>query len=127
MGGDSVTSVETCWISNAWEQNIATPGVAGAGTAHLLPVGTIVPGILTGYPTGAATSPNNQTWAMVYTWSPAQAAAVTVSSQATVQSANTSYSTNEQTMLNNLKTDVTNLRSEVLSLYNNLKNAGYTL
>jgi hypothetical protein len=122
-----ITSVETCWISNAWEQNIATSGVASAGTTHLLPVGTIVPGILTGYPTGAATSPGNQTWAMVYTWYPAQAAALTLSSQATAQTANPTYSSNEQTMLNNLKTDVTNLRSEISTLYNNLKNAGYTL
>ena len=51
-----VTTKETCWISNVWEQNIATPGVGGAGTTHLLPIGTIVPGTLTGYPAGAALS-----------------------------------------------------------------------
>ena len=63
----------------------------------------------------------------MYCWYPVQCPALTIANVATVQSANTTYSTNEQTMLNNLKTDVTNIHSELLQLYNNLKNAGYSL
>jgi hypothetical protein len=119
------TSVETCWIANVWEQNVAAPGVGGL--THLLPVGTFVWGMFTGYPTLAATSPGNQTWGMVYTWSPAQAVALTLANTATGQTAGGTYTGNEENMLNNLKTDVVNLRSELSTLYNNLRNVGYTL
>jgi hypothetical protein len=117
-------STDTCWIVNNWEQvNIANSG------HNALNTGSYVWGLMSGFPVGAYPGgvSNNNTWYMVYTWMPPMASPTTIQNLVTTQSANSSYSTNEQTMLENLKADVTNLRSELNSLYGNLKSAGYSL
>jgi len=65
----------------------------------------------------------------VYTWFPPQSAALThaVQNLVTDQTAGSAYGINEQTMLNNLKTDVSNIQAALSNLYANLKTAGYTL
>jgi hypothetical protein len=119
-------SVSDCWIINNWEQlNIPESG------HNQLATGSYVAGLMTGFPVGALDgsggSATEDTWYMVYTWTPPQAVATSIASVATTQTAGTSYGTNEQTMMNNLKTDVSNLRLELFSLYQNLKSAGYSL
>lgn len=119
-----VPTTDNCWIVNNWEQTyIPTSGL------NKLAAGTYINGLITGYPNGAfpGGSSTSDTWYMVHCWFPPQSQAVTFATTQTSQSASASYTTNEQTMLNNLKTDVTNLRSELTTLYGNLKTAGYSL
>lgn len=119
-----ITGQDNCWIVNNWEQTYRPNSGLNA-----LATGTYVWGMMAGFPVGAfpGGQGTNDIWYMVYTWFPPQSAAVTIQSVVTFQSAGSTYGSNEQNMLNNLKTDVTNLRSELNSLYTNLKNAGYSL
>jgi hypothetical protein len=117
-------STDTTWIVNNWEQTYRPNSGSNA-----LAAGTYVWGLMTGFPIGAFPngSATSDTWYMVHTWFPPQSAAVTFQLTQTFETANTSYGTNEQAMMNNLKSDVVNLRTELLALYANLKAAGYSL
>jgi hypothetical protein len=53
----------------------------------------------------------------------ARQAAVSVANVVTTQTAGASYTSNEQTMLNNLKTDVTNLQAKLSELVTKLSSA----
>ncbi|MGA3066078.1 MAG: hypothetical protein ABSF29_04440 [Tepidisphaeraceae bacterium] len=114
-------SVENCWIANNWEQVYIGPG------SEALAAGTYVWGFMSGFPVGAYPGgrASDDIWYMVYTWFPAQAVGITLANLQTVQTANASYSTNEQNMLNNCKADLTNLRAELNQLQVNMKAAGY--
>lgn len=120
-------SVDNCWITNNWEQTNAT----GAHTT--LTAGQFVWGFMAGFPQfSAITSGNtnsNNVWFQVYTWFPIQSATLTHAIQniTTGEVANTTYGLNEQTMLDNLKTDVINIQASLSNLYANLKSAGYSL
>jgi len=120
-------SVDNCWITNNWEQTYGTSAHNG------LTVGQYVWGFTAGFPQySAITSGNtnsNNVWYQVYTWFPIQSATLThtIANLTTSQTANTTYGINEQSMLNNLKTDVTNLQAALSNLYANLKTAGYSL
>jgi hypothetical protein len=118
----SVGSTDNCWINNQWEQlYLSTSGAAQ------IPVGTYVPGFVAGMPFLNSTA--NGCFHMVYTWFPLQMPTISggVPGLATVQTAGTSYTPTEQAMLNNLKSDVTNLQAVLQTLYSNLKGAGYSL
>jgi hypothetical protein len=118
-------SVDTCWISNNWEQTYGTPN------HNALSVGTYVWGLMVGFPAFSIQDGTSSydTWYQVYTWFPPQSATLThtIQNLVTSQTAGTSYTINEQTMLNNLKTDVSNIQSSLSNLYSNLKSAGYSL
>jgi hypothetical protein len=120
-------AVDNCWITNNWEQTFGIQAHNG------LSVGQYVWGFMCGFPQySAITSGNtnsNNVWFQVYTWFPIQAATLThpIQNITTGQTANTSYGLNEQTMLDNLKTDVINLQASLSNLYANLKSAGYSL
>jgi hypothetical protein len=120
-------TVDNCWITNNWEQTFGTQ-------AHnALTIGQYLWGFMCGYPQYSAitsgNSDSNNVWFQVYTWFPVQAATLThpIQNITTGQTANTSYGLNEQTMLDNLKTDVINLQASLSNLYANLKSAGYSL
>ena len=120
-------AVDDCWITNNWEQTFGTQ-------AHnALSIGQYIWGFMCGFPQYSAISSgnsnSNNVWFQVYTWFPVQAATLTYPIQniTTGQTANSSYGLNEQTMLDNLKTDVTNLQASLSNLYANLKSAGYSL
>ncbi len=127
LGSTYLPAVDNCWITNNWEQSY------GASSHSALSPGQFVWGFTAGFPQySALTSGNSSTsnvWYQVYTWFPVQAATLThtIQAVATGQTANSTYGVNEQTMLNNLKTDVTNLQASLSNLYANLKTAGYTL
>ncbi len=120
-------NADNCWITNNWEQTYSAQARNG------LTVGQYVWGIMAGFPQystiteGNANS--NNIWYQVYTWFPPQSAALThaVQNLVTTQAAGSSYGINEQSMLNNLKTDVSNLQAALSNLYANLKTAGYQL
>jgi hypothetical protein len=120
-------SVENCWITNNWEQTYGTLG------HNALSAGQYVWGLAAGLPQySSITSTNsdaNNTWYQVYTWFPPQCAALThgIQNLATTQTANSTYAINEQTMLNNLKSDVSNVQASLSNLYANLRAAGYSL
>jgi hypothetical protein len=120
-------SVDDCWITNNWEQTYSSQ----AHTA--LSVGQYIWGFACGYPQySAITSGNsnsNNVWYQVYTWFPVQAATLTHTIQniTTGETANSTYGLNEQSMLDNLKTDVTNIQASLSNLYANLKAAGFSL
>jgi len=120
-------SVDNCWITNNWEQTYGTAAHNGLST------GQYIWGMTAGFPQySAVTSGNsnaNNVWFQVYTWFPIQSATLTHSIQSitTTQTANSTYGLNEQNMLNNLRTDVTNLQASLSNLYANLKSAGYSL
>jgi hypothetical protein len=122
---EQLPSVDDCWIINNWEQ-IYIP----ESGHNSLPTGSYVHGLMTGFPVGAldgsGASFTDATWYLVNCWMPPQAVATSIAAVVTTQSANSSYGANEQTMMNNLKQDVDNLRSELFTLYSNLKNAGYS-
>jgi hypothetical protein len=127
LSSSYIASNDNCWITNNWEQTYSSPAHNG------LSVGQFVWGFVAGFPQfSVVTSGNsniNNVWYQVYTWFPLQSASLTHSIQnlVTTQSANSAYSINEQTMLNNLKTDVSNLQASLSNLYANLKVAGYSL
>jgi len=118
---------DNCWITNNWEQTYSFQARNG------LSVGTYVWGIVAGFPQySTITSGNansNDIWYQVYTWFPPQSAALThaIQNLVTDQTAGSAYGINEQTMLNNLKTDVTNIQAALSNLYANLRAAGYQL
>jgi hypothetical protein len=122
-----IASNDNCWITNNWEQTYSSPPHNG------LSVGQYVWGITAGFPQfSVVTSGNssiNNVWYQVYTWFPIQSAVLThpIQNLVTVQTANSTYSLNEQSMLNNLKTDVSNIQASLSNLYANLKVAGYSL
>jgi hypothetical protein len=122
-----LSSFDNCWITNNWEQTYCSPLHNG------LSVGQYVWGITAGFPQfSVVTSGNsniNNVWYQVYTWFPIQSASLThpIQNLVTTQTANSTYSLNEQSMLNNLKTDVTNIQASLSNLYANLKVAGYSL
>jgi hypothetical protein len=122
-----VASFDNCWITNNWEQTYCSPPHNG------LSVGQYVWGLIAGFPQfSVVTSGNssiNNVWFQVYTWFPLQSAALThpIQNVVTAQTANATYSLNEQTMLNNLRTDVSNIQGSLSNLYANLKIAGYSL
>jgi hypothetical protein len=127
MSSAFLPSDDNCWITNNWEQTYST------NLRNGLTVGQFVWGMTAGFPqyslvTGANSSATNL-WFQVYTWSPPQSAALThgVMNIVTSEVANSTYGINEQTMLNNLKTDVTNIQAALSNLYANLKTAGYSL
>ncbi|HEX4056225.1 MAG TPA: hypothetical protein VHX86_18345 [Tepidisphaeraceae bacterium] len=120
-------TVDNCWITNQWEQTY------GAASRNSLAEGTYVWGFVVGFPqysiiTSGNTSATN-IWYQMYTWFPPQSATLVhpVQNLTTSQTANSTYAINEQTMLNNLKTDVTNIQAALSNLYANLKAAGYSL
>jgi hypothetical protein len=125
LGSGALPSVETCWITNQWEQTYGTPN------HNALSVGTYVWGLVTGFPIYSVEGgvASNDTVYQVFTWFPPQSATLTHQPAAitAVETAGSSYSSNEQTMLNNLKTDVNNLYNSLNDLYSNLKAAGYSL
>ncbi|MGD0767462.1 MAG: hypothetical protein ABSB42_04480 [Tepidisphaeraceae bacterium] len=120
-------SGDNCWITNNWEQTYSFQARNG------LAVGTMVWGIVAGFPQystiTSGNSNSNNIWYQVYTWFPPQSAALThaIQNLVTDQTAGSTYGINEQTMMNNLKTDVTNLQAALSNLYANLKTAGYSL
>lgn len=120
-------SVDNCWITNNWEQTYST------NERNSLAVGQYVWGFVAGFPQYSAITSGNTSatnvWFQVYTWFPPQCATLVhpVQNVVTTQSANSTYGINEQTMLNNLKTDVTNLQAALSNLYANMKTAGYSL
>jgi hypothetical protein len=127
LSSSYISSNDNCWITNNWEQTYSSPPHNG------LSVGQFVWGLMAGFPqfsvvTSSNTSTNN-VWYQVYTWFPLQSATLThpIQNLVTGQTANSTYSINEQTMLNNLKTDVTNIQASLSNLYANLKVAGYSL
>jgi hypothetical protein len=119
--------VDNCWITNNWEQTYSFQARNG------LAVGQYVWGLMAGFPQystiTSGNSNSNNIWFQVYTWFPPQSAALThpVQNLVTDQTAGSAYGINEQTMLNNLKTDVTNIQAALSNLYANLKTAGYSL
>jgi hypothetical protein len=120
-------TVDNCWITNNWEQTVGTQ-------AHnALTVGQYIWGFMVGFPQYSAitsgNSDSNNVWYQVYTWYPIQAAALThpIQNITTGQNADSTYGINEQNMLDNLKTDVTNIQASLSNLYANLKSAGYSL
>ena len=117
-------SQDNCFITNYWEQ-LYTPSEASGG-ARLLVTNTFVLGVLWGY---HGSSSGNDIWYDVQTFTPPQSIALThpVQSIVTTQTAGSSYAINEQTMMNNLKTDVTNLQLALNDWYTKMKTAGYTL
>ncbi len=123
LGAGFLPSSNDCWIANVWEQTNAP----GNGT-HVLANGSYVWGFMTGFPAGAHDSPGTQTWYMVHTWFPPLSPTLTspIQNVATTQTAGTTYGTNEQTMLNALKSDVTNLHASLLDWYTKMKTSGYT-
>jgi hypothetical protein len=127
MSSSFLPSVDNCWITNNWEQTYSTNQRTG------LSAGQFVWGLVAGFPQYSAVTSGNSsatnTWFQVYTWFPPQSATLvhTVQNVVTTESANSSYGVNEQSMLNNLKTDVTNLQAALSNLYANLKIAGYSL
>jgi len=120
-------TVDNCWITNNWEQTYGIQAHNG------LTVGQYIWGFTAGFPQYSATSggnsSSNNVWFQVYTWFPIQSATLshTIQNPTTGQTANSSYGINEQTMLNNLKTDVSNLQAALSNLYANLKSAGHSL
>ena len=120
-------SVDNCWITNNWEQTYS------ANQPNSLPVNSYVWGLVAGFPQYSAITSGNSSatnvWFQVYTWFPPQSASLVhqVQNIVTTQSAGSTYGINEQTMLNNLRTDVTNLEAALSNLYANLKTAGYSL
>ena len=118
-------SQANCWIRNNWEQTYSVE------SANLLSNGTIVFGFVTGFPAYSyvadGNTDSNNIWYAVETWFPPQSAALThgIQNLVTSQTAGGSYGINEQTMLNNLRTDVTNIQAALSNLYANLKTAGY--
>jgi hypothetical protein len=120
-------NVDNCWITNNWEQTYSFQARNG------LAVGQYVWGLMAGFPQystiTSGNSNSNNIWFQVYTWFPPQSAALThpVQNLVTDQTAGSAYGINEQTMLNNLKTDVTNIQAALSNLYANLKTAGYSL
>jgi hypothetical protein len=102
-----ITGTENCWIVNTWEQTY----LADLGT-NALTVGQYVLGFTCGFPVGAdpGGTTTNDTWYMVYTMTPPQAQAVTITPPTGVTA-----------------TDIENLYLELGALYNNLKSAGYAL
>jgi hypothetical protein len=119
-------SVDDCWIVNNWEQTYTS-------TTHFLAANTYVWGMVCGFPQySVITSTNsniNNVWYQIYTWFPPQSATLAhpIQNLVTSQTAGSTYSINEQSMLNNLKTDISNLQASVSNLYANLKSAGYSL
>jgi hypothetical protein len=120
-------STENCWITNNWEQTYGTLG------HNALSTGQYIWGFAAGLPQYlSVTSTNTDTnniWYQVYTWFPPQCAALThgIQNLATTQTANSTYAINEQTMLNNLKSDMSNVQASLSNLYANLRAAGYSL
>jgi hypothetical protein len=120
-------NVENCWITNNWEQ---TYGTLGRGA---LSIGQYVWGLVAGLPQYSSITSTNSSasniWYQVYTWFPPQSAALThgIQNLVTNQTANSTYTINEQAMLNNLKTDISNIQASLNNLYENLKIAGYSL
>lgn len=128
--GSGVYSLSTSWlpanddclIINLWEQQFQ-PSANWSLAAN-----TQIGGWVCGYKNvGATLSPATSFLPAFYCVQPPQAAVLTHTIQAitTVQNAGASYTSNEQTMLTNLKTDVTNLRLSLLDLYTNLQTVGY--
>lgn len=122
LGSSFFATSDNCWINNIWE-NVYSTSSAG------LPANTYVLGFATGFPFGGPPTAGSNTVAQVYTMTPIQSATLTHTIQniVTAQTANSSYGINEQTMMNNLKTDVSNLQAALSNLYANLKAAGYSL
>jgi hypothetical protein len=124
-------SADNCWIMNIWEQTNVFPQGATAGST-ILPVGTVVNGFTAGFPLyawdGSGRQPTLGTFYMVYTWTPPQMPLLSPAVHAitTGGTASASYTTIEQGMINNLKTDVTNLQASLKQLYLNLQNCGYS-
>ncbi len=120
-------SVDNCWITNNWEQTYGTLG------HNALVANQYVWGLMCGQPQFSNITPTNtdanNIWYQVYTWFPPQSAALThgIQNLNTTQTANSTYAINEQTMLNNLKSDVSNLQAALSNLYANLRAAGYSL
>jgi hypothetical protein len=127
LSSSYLPNVDNCWITNNWEQTYGPP------EHNALAVGTYVWGLVAGFPAFSTVTSTNSSasniWYQVYTWFPPQSAALThpIQNLVTSQTANSTYAINEQTMLNNLKTDVTNIQASLSNLYANLKAAGYTL
>lgn len=127
LSSSFIASNDNCWITNNWEQTYSSPA------GNRLAVGQFVWGFVVGFPQfSVVTSGNtniNNIWYQVYTWFPLQSATLThpIQSLVTSQTANSSYSINEEAMLNNLKTDVSNIQASLSNLYANLKVAGYSL
>lgn len=125
LSSEYLPSVDTCWITNNWEQTYGTPN------HDALAVGTYVWGLMVGFPAYSVADGTSSydTWYQVYTWFPPQSATLThtIQNLETTQTAGTSYTSNEQTMLNNLKTDLSNIQAALANLYSNLKAAGYSL
>jgi hypothetical protein len=111
---------DNCWIGNLW-QNGKTTGALAAGT--------IVAGFLVGYGGGPipGTGQAANSWNYVlftFTVCPANAPSTSVLSIVTTESALGTYTSNEQTMLNNLREDVNNLHDALAALHTTLVNAG---
>ncbi len=119
--------VDNCWITNQWEQTYAKTNTTP------LAVGTYIWGFVVGFPQYSFITSGNSNasniWYQVYTWFPVQSATLVhpVQNLVTSQTANSTYAINEQTMLNNLKTDTENIQAALSNLYANLKAAGYSL
>jgi hypothetical protein len=127
LSSSDLPAVDNCWITNNWEQVYATQG------HNALSVGQFVWGFIAGFPQysliTSGNSNSNNIWYQVYTWYPVQSATLSYAIQqiTTSETANSTYGLNEQTMLDNLKTDVTNIQASLSNLYANLKSAGYSL
>lgn len=119
--------VDNCWITNIWEQTYGTQSHSA------LTVGQYVLGFMAGFPQYSAISSgntnSNNVWFQIYTFTPIQSATLIhqVLALTTSQTATSTYGSNEQSMLNNLRTDATNLQAALSNLYANLKSAGYSL
>jgi hypothetical protein len=124
--GSSLPTQANCMISNGWEQSYAA-------NANLLAVGTYVIGVTTGQTNASPLIDGNANGSdifyEVFTWTQPQMTAITGGIQAvtTIQTANATYGTNEENMLNALKADMNNLRAELHTLYSNLQGFGYSL
>jgi hypothetical protein len=99
-------------------------------SASALTAGTIVVAFIVGYGGGPIPSVSGQAAntynyvAFTFTVCPAAPPSLTPLAIGTTQTALGTYSSNEQTMLNNLKQDVNNLHDALAALYTTLVNAG---
>jgi hypothetical protein len=116
-------TADNCWINNTWEQ-------VNGSKVGLLTAGTFVFGVTAGFPAALVSGTTIAAYYQVYCWLPPQSPALTSPLQPiqTIGSeiAGAAYGANEQTLLNNVKTDIINLYNTFNNYYTNMRLAGYS-
>jgi hypothetical protein len=119
----NLPTADNCWINNTWEK-------VNGSNVGLLTAGTFVFGLTAGFPAAVLNGTTVTAYYQVYTWLPPQSPALTSPPQPLAtppsQFAGTTYTTNEQQLLNNLKHDLTNLYNTFTNYYANMQLAGYS-